>query len=142
MLCMFSSRDSRGVLEYHCRLLMRAQTHTRVVRVPSRLSGGSPSHLVFKPHWVGSDTVFLISTSTRIRATSRSRPLCFTRQHACVDSRRCRPCVEEFALLLTSAVGLLMLQLIKGQPAYIVPRCVGWQAIACAIGCPLRSSRM
>ena len=32
-----------------------------------------------------------------------------------------------------------MLQLIKGQPAYIVPRCVGWQekAIACAIGCPL-----
>ena len=32
-----------------------------------------------------------------------------------------------------------MPQLIKGQPAYIVPRRVGWQekAIACAIGCPL-----
>ena len=38
-----------------------------------------------------------------------------------------------------SRPALSVTQLIKGQPAYIVPQRVGWQekAIACAIGCPL-----
>ena len=78
------------VLEYHCRLLdAGADPHAR--GVASRITVVVPEvrrrRIVFKPRWDTDLTrpLVSISTSTRIRATLRSRPLCFTRQRACVD---------------------------------------------------------